>query len=418
MAEDLFKRPPKAVIDYFERRGIRTAWRWTDMAAHEHALAFTVARTAGFDVIEDLRAAVRRAVVDGVSFDDFQKQLTPVLQQKGWWGRKIVRGPSGEKELVQLGSVRRLKTIYWANVASAHAAGEWTRIQETKRVLPYLLYKKSLAKDPRDEHLRWVGTILPVDDPWWRTHFPPNGWMCQCRVEQVGPDRYERADPRDRVRPRDPVRIWRDKRTGRTQRVPDGIDPGWQRNPGRTREIVAAAERRRAIRAAARPEATDEDRVWAARTIVRAMRATPEFTAIAGNTLAMPHPWPDVPTEAQRAWQRLRAPVAVLDAAAAERLGVPAATVIELTGADAPKMAARHGVTVADYDLVERILQAPDGFSRSANGKWRITAIVDGAPWLMLLKVTRNGEVYLNSYHRLDRNDTRLARYRDDTPAR
>ena len=36
----------------------------------------------------------------------------------------------------------------------------------------------------RPEH----GVILPVDHPWWKRHYPPNGWKCRCKAMSVGPD--------------------------------------------------------------------------------------------------------------------------------------------------------------------------------------------------------------------------------------
>jgi SPP1 gp7 family putative phage head morphogenesis protein len=407
---DLFRTAPREVIRYFDERGIKTSWRWKDFAAHQHALDFTVARTAGFDVIGDLRNAVRKAVVDRVPFEQFQKELVPILQQKGWWGKRVVKGPTGEKELVQLGSTRRLQTIYWANTASAHAAGEWARTQGTKDVLPYLQYKISLSERRRKEHEGWVGITLPVDDAWWRTHYPPNGWHCKCRVEQIGDSRADKAPADKRRAPPLNPRTWTDKRTGKNWRVPEGIDPGWQRNPGVTREIVAARELQRARRDALRPDASPEQAMRAATVISSAIRRTPEFRAIAGNAPGKPWPWPKPLSEGDRAWQKLRAAVAIVDAANAERLNVPALAVVELTGHDAPKMTVRHGIRVEDYDLVQDIISDPDHDGVAANGKWQYVKVIEGKPWLVILKRTREGEIYLNSFHRLDQDDPRIAR--------
>ncbi len=36
--------------------------------------------------------------------------------------------------------------------------------------------------EKREEHLALVGTIRPIEDPWWDTHTPPLAWNCKCRI--------------------------------------------------------------------------------------------------------------------------------------------------------------------------------------------------------------------------------------------
>ena len=269
--EDLFATAPKQVVDYFDRRPSRPSFRWDDVAPREHALAFTVARTAGFDVLDDIRAATRKAVVDRIPFADFRDQLVPILKAKGWWGEKRVIDPrTGEIAKVQLGSLRRLDLIYDANIRSAEAAGDWARIQRVADVLPYLEYLTSTSERKRPLHLSWVGTTLLASDSWWSTHYPPNGWRCKCRVRS-------RAEPREGAqltRPPLNLRPWANGTTGESRLVPAGIDPGWDNNPGRVREQMAGrrlVDRLDAMGSEARREA------------VTRLRADPVFTYVAEN---------------------------------------------------------------------------------------------------------------------------------------
>ena len=99
--------------------------------------------------------------------------------------------------------------------------------------------------------------MLPADDPWWKTHFTPNGWGCKCRVRQVS---KREAARRGGVteRPRyDPVE-WTNKRTGEVQTVDRGLDPAWSGNPGVDRARVLQDSLAEKI------EAADEDLARAA----------------------------------------------------------------------------------------------------------------------------------------------------------
>ena len=169
--------PPKEALDFFRAKDLRVGFDHRDVWLEEHTHAFTVAKAMRLDLLDDIRGAVDKAMAEGQTFRQFQKELAPALERRGWWGKKTVRDPqTGRLVQAQLGSPRRLRVIYDANVRSARAAGQWERVQRTKRALPYLLYQLGPSRTHRDEHVAWAGTLLPADDPWWDTHWTPNGW--------------------------------------------------------------------------------------------------------------------------------------------------------------------------------------------------------------------------------------------------
>lgn len=392
MADPLFPTAPKEVVDYFDRRGTKTSWRWTDFAPHEHALGFTVARTAGFDVIEDLRAAVRKAAVERIPFEQFQNELTPILQQKGWWGKKVIKDPAGFKEKVQLGSLRRLKTIYWANIRSSHAAGEWARTQANKEFLPYLRYKISLAAERRKEHMSWVGTTLPVDHPWWRTHYPPNGWHCQCRVEQIGETAAGKTPADKRKAPPLRMKLWKDTRSGKVWRVPDGIDPGWQGNPGYVRQSRIAEALTEAISASAAALAP-AGRDIVKRSVVASGIKTPEFRHLVSTGLGYDRKRATEP--AIRAMGDFHLPVAVTPKAIVDAfVGITLPDTINLQARDAAHIlegAVRdtaHRLSIEDWAGIQAMVDTarPDDVHRISANSADILVAYKGDWWILAIQ--------------------------------
>jgi hypothetical protein len=82
--------------------------------------------------------------------------------------------------------------------------------------------------------------VLPVDHPWWKTHYPPNGWRCRCRAISLSERDLQRyrddgiIDIKTEAPPLNMVR-YIDKRTGLEAEVPAGIDPGFAYNAGQAR---------------------------------------------------------------------------------------------------------------------------------------------------------------------------------------
>ena len=97
-----FGLPPRDAIRYFRRRRARPlpSWSWLELQRAEHAKMFTVAKSAGFDILGDVADAVDRAQAQGQTFAQFQADLEPTLRKRGWWGKQTVVGPDGRPRVV------------------------------------------------------------------------------------------------------------------------------------------------------------------------------------------------------------------------------------------------------------------------------------------------------------------------------
>lgn len=171
--------PPAEAIRFFERKGYQIGFDFRDVWQEEHARSFTVAKVMRQDLLETIRAEVAKGLEDGIPFETFRTNLTPILQREGWWGVKDVVDPlTGDTVPAELGSPRRLRIIFNTNLRTARAAGRWERIERNKKRRPFLRYSQVQRPTKRDAHAEWHGLIRPVDDPVWDKIYPPNGFNC------------------------------------------------------------------------------------------------------------------------------------------------------------------------------------------------------------------------------------------------
>jgi hypothetical protein len=365
--------PPPDASRYFKNKGIAPSFDWREVWQAEHAMAFTVAKAMQMDVLTDIRTAVQRAIDEGWTLDRFRKELTPVLQQHGWWGRKNVVDPlTGQLASAQLGSPRRLRTIYNANLRTARAAGQWDRAQRTKTALPYFRYELGPSREHRADHASLAGLILPIDDPFWDTHFPPNGWGCKCRVRQITAAEAGSLNGPGEA----PAISWKtytNKRTGEVMQVPADIDPGWASNPGRTRQ--ANLERFLDGRLQALPDAY-------ARVAVVDMVSSWKFGGIYRREL------------------QDSVPVGMLPQALATRLGSDT-RVVRFSAYTAVKGKRRHAdMRQEDYAIVQELLDTGTRVQEDAYNM-AFFGMVKGKAWRCVVKRTRDGkELYLSTLHR------------------
>ena len=136
--------------------------------------------------------------------------------------------------IARLGTPARLQTIFRTNIQTSYAVGHWNQVQVNKAAAPLLMYDAIDDHRTRPEHAALDGLLLEVDDPFWETHAPPNGWNCRCGVIQLtgqeAEDLLGKSKP-DKA-PQIERRAWVNPRTGKTHKVPTDLDPGWDHNPG------------------------------------------------------------------------------------------------------------------------------------------------------------------------------------------
>ena len=216
--------PFKEQIAFFKRKLNIPTTGWTDIYTHEHDYAFMVAGANRDAIVADFRTSVEKAIAEGMTLQDFRENhFDRVVAQHGW-------DYNGGRNW-------RSKIIYDTNLATSYAAGRWEQLQGA----PYWQYKHAdWVQHPREDHLAWDGLVLARDDPWWYTHFPPNGWRCQCSVRGLWPRDLQRLgktgpDTAPDVQWEERTIGQRNPNGPRTVRVPAGIDPGFEYAPGRSR---------------------------------------------------------------------------------------------------------------------------------------------------------------------------------------
>ena len=202
---------------------------WDELTGAQHDRAFMVAGATKADLLADLARAVDKAISEGTGFDAFQKDFRALVEKNGW------HGWTGEG--TAKGEAWRMRTIYRTNMATTYAAGRLAQLRDGK--FAFWVYKHGGSLEPRLQHLAWNGVALPPDHPFWREHYPPNGWNCSCTatgarteagIKRVGGDPAKGLPPG-----------WEaiDPKTG----TPVGVGKGWDHAPGDTVSDIIQAIR-------------------------------------------------------------------------------------------------------------------------------------------------------------------------------
>ncbi|MDO5625020.1 MAG: phage minor head protein [Pseudomonadota bacterium] len=211
--------PFDAQARYFQRKVNVPTMHWQDLMHGDHAHGFMVAGLTRMDVLDDIRQAMQAVMDEGLTLKDFQERFEAAV--KGRW-EGFTGSDTPERR------AWRAKVIYQTNLRTSYMAGRWEQLQK----FPYLRYQHNTTRHPRKDHQEWDGRIIARNDPWWNTHYPPNGWGCRCSVTGVSEAGKRIAE-----------------RNGATFDAPPPGDPKqepppeWAYHVGRESRSMAAAQR-------------------------------------------------------------------------------------------------------------------------------------------------------------------------------
>jgi len=208
--------PFKEQIAFFRAKKDVLTDSYLDVWETQHDVAFMVAGANRADLLADLRAAVDKAISSGSTLETFRQDFASITTTYGW-------NYNG-------GFNWRTRVIYETNLRQSYNAGRWAQLQQVKKVRPFWRYRHNDAVEhPRPLHVSWNGVVLLADDVWWHTHFPANGYGCQCFVEALNErdlKRLGKSGP-DTA----PEIEWQDRRAHQARA---GIDPGFAYAPGQS----------------------------------------------------------------------------------------------------------------------------------------------------------------------------------------
>lgn len=187
-------------IDAFRGRLPLTPDQFVHLGAEAKAKAFCMAGVYREDMLAQVYGAIDKAVAQGTTFADFQREARRI------WGEQGLAVPQ----------TWRLKTIFNTNVQTAYQAGHYRQLSRTVALRPFWQYMAVMDGRTRPSHAALNGRVWRADDPVWNSIFPPNGFNCRCTVSSL--DQEEMADEGLRLETEPPAMK---------------PDPGWDYNPGR-----------------------------------------------------------------------------------------------------------------------------------------------------------------------------------------
>jgi len=91
------------------------------------------------------------------------------------------------------------KTEYDTLVARSRSAKQFERFREEADLYPNIEWLLTRSATPREDHLAYVGIILPIDDPFWRENQPGSEYRCKCDWRNT--DKPSTAHPTQLVSP-------------------------------------------------------------------------------------------------------------------------------------------------------------------------------------------------------------------------
>ena len=139
-------------LEYAHNKKIVLPDEFYSMDLKTRQMATTVSFLSSLEQIETVIKAVNKSIADGGTFNDFQKLIA-------------------ESEIIL--PKHYLDNVFRTNIQNAYGHGRWQQQQRNKAKRQYLMYSAINDSRVRPAHLALNRIVLPIDHPFWLTHYPP-----------------------------------------------------------------------------------------------------------------------------------------------------------------------------------------------------------------------------------------------------
>lgn len=211
----------REAIEWLADRLAMSSGEWAQLIAEVDAAARDRSTGMSDALTRDILEAVQTGLEEGMTAAAFRDEFDALIARHGWKGDNTAGW--------------RSDLTFRVLTSQAQAAGRWRQIQRLKARRPWLRYVTAGDHRVRPAHAAWHNLVLRVDDDWWRTHFPPNGFNCRCHVQQLSDRDLVRYNltPAAKAPDLNPViRFIKVDGVATPVEVPAGIDPGFAFNVG------------------------------------------------------------------------------------------------------------------------------------------------------------------------------------------
>lgn len=157
-------------VEEFARRRVVTREEADALEGYARKRVWWISGVAQMDIVQDAHESIVKAMADGVSFEDWKKEIGPKLEKA--WGRK---------------DGHRILTIFRNATHQAYAAGRERQMRDPD-VLALRPYHEFVAVEDLSECevcAKCNGVIRLADDPWWFGHTPQLHHCCRCQKRSL-----------------------------------------------------------------------------------------------------------------------------------------------------------------------------------------------------------------------------------------
>jgi SPP1 gp7 family putative phage head morphogenesis protein len=165
------KRPQIDAGKAFIEKDVVTRDVFDEMTKSAQRRAFTVANAATEEIARSVKRELVRQVAVGADLRDFKTHALRRLADAGWTPL----------------NASHAETVLRTNVMTAYNSGRYRQMTQpvVKAARPYWQVLGVGDDRQRRPHHEAQNKVLPADDPWFKTAYPPFGYNCRCRTRSL-----------------------------------------------------------------------------------------------------------------------------------------------------------------------------------------------------------------------------------------